>query len=150
MNKRKSLSKAEIVLIILALISIPLYGVALFQGGMSVWWFIGDALVMLALIVTVILPNLLKQMLRKEKRKQKAGVNLNRIRYWLLSVPCTLAVVGPMIQLAILTNHGTTPFFVGIGFIGAFVLAGSLFVSEKLYQRYDGNDRFSAGNTDES
>lgn len=104
MNKRKSLSKAEIILIILALISIPLYGVALFQGGMSVWWFIGDALVMLALIVTTILPKLLKQMLRKEKRKQKAGVNLNRVRYWLLSVPCTLAVVGPMIQLAILTN----------------------------------------------
>ena len=141
MNKRKSLSKAEIVLIILAFISIPLYGVALIKGGMSVWWFIGDALVMLALIATIILPNLLKQMLRKEKRKQKAGVNPNRVRYWLLSVPCTLAVVGPMIELAILTNHSATPFFVGIGLIGALVLTGSLFVSEKLYQRYDENER---------
>ena len=141
MNKRKSLSKAEIVLIILALISIPLYGVALFKGGMSVWWFIGDALVMMALIATIILPDLLKQMLRKEKRKQKAGVNPNRVRYWLLSVRCTLAVVVSMIELAILTNHSTTPFFVGIGLIGTLVLAGSLFVSEKLYQRYDENDR---------
>lgn len=140
MNKRRSLSKAEIVLVILALISIPLYGIALFQGGMSVWWFIDDTLMMLALIVTVILPNLLKQMLWKEKRKQKAGVNLNRVRYWLLSVPCTLAVVGPMIQLAILTNHSSPPFFVGIGLIGVLLLAGSLFVSEKLYQRYDEND----------
>lgn len=141
MNKRKSLSKAEIVLIILALISIPLYGVALFKGGMSVWWFIGDALVMLALIAIIILPNLLKQMLRKEKRRQKAGVNPNRVRYWLLSVPCTLAVIGAMIELAILTNHSAAPFFVGIGFIGVLVLTGSLFVSEKLYQRYDENDR---------
>lgn len=140
MNKRKSLSKAEIVLLILALTSIPLYGVALFQGGMSVWWFIGDALMMLALIVTIILPNLLKQMLRKEKRKQKAGVNTIRIRYWLLSVPCTVAVVGSMIALAILTNHSATPFFVGIGLIGTLVLTGSLFVSEKLYQRHDESD----------
>ena len=70
MNKRKSLSKAEIILVILALISIPLYAVALFKGGMSVWWYIGDALVMLVLIATVILPDLLKQMLHKRKRKR--------------------------------------------------------------------------------
>jgi hypothetical protein len=140
MNKRKSLSKAEIVLIILALIGIPLYGVALFKGGGFVWWFVGDALVMLALAATIILPNLLKQMMRKEKRKQRAGVNAIRVRYWLLSVPCTLAVVGPMIELAILTNHSTVPFYVGIGFIGMLILAGSIFVSEKLYQRYDEND----------
>lgn len=140
MNKRKSLSKAEIVLIILALISIPLYALALFMGGMSAWWFIGDALMMLALIVIVILPNLLKQMMSKEKRKQKAGMNAIRVRYWLLSVPCTLAVVGPMLQLAILTNHGTTPFYVGIGLIGTLVLIGSIFASEKLYQRYGEND----------
>lgn len=140
MNKRKSLSKAEIVLIILALISIPLYALALFMGGMSVWWFISDALMMLALIAIVILPNLLKQEFRKEKRKQKAGVNVIRVRYWLLSIPCTLAVVGPLLQLAILTNHGTIPFYVSIGLIGTLVLAGSIFVSEKLYQRYDEND----------
>jgi len=140
MNKRKSLSKAEIVLIILALISIPLYAMALFMGGMSAWWFIGDVLMMMALIVIVILPNLLKQMMRKEKRKQKAGMNAIRVRYWLLSVPCTQAVVGPMLQLAILTNHDTTPFYVGIGLIGTLVLIGSIFASEKLYQRYDEND----------
>lgn len=69
MNTKSALKKAEIVLGILLMISVPLYALALFKGGISSWWYLGDAVVIIAWISLFILPNLLKQM--KEERKQK-------------------------------------------------------------------------------
>ncbi len=63
-------------------------------------------------------------------------MNSTRFRYWFLSAPITLAVVGVMIEWAIYTNHGTTPFYVFVGIIGFFVLVGCAFGGEKLYQKY--------------
>jgi hypothetical protein len=63
-------------------------------------------------------------------------MNVTRFRYWFLSVPITIAVVGVMIEWAIYTRHDTSFFYAIAGFIGLFVLIGSIFGGEKLYQIY--------------
>lgn len=63
-------------------------------------------------------------------------MNFTRLRCWFFSVPITIGVVGVMIEWALYTNHGTTPFYVFVGIIGFFVFVGSIFGGEKLYQKY--------------
>ena len=70
MKKKVSLNKAEIGLLILMILSVPLYALALKKGGMSSWWYIGDALVIIAWVSIFMLPNLLKKMKQEKKQKE--------------------------------------------------------------------------------
>ena len=63
-------------------------------------------------------------------------MNATRFRYWFLSVPITITVVGVMIEWTIYTHHDTSLFYGIAGLIGLFVLVGSIFVGEKLYQKF--------------
>jgi hypothetical protein len=63
-------------------------------------------------------------------------MNFTRIRYWFLSVPITLTVVGIMIEWAVYTRHDSFLFYEITGLIGLLVLIGSILGGEKLYQIY--------------
>ncbi len=67
MDKKRSLGKAEIGLFILMILSIPLYALALFNGGLSALWYIGEALVMIVWILAFILPKILKELKKARK-----------------------------------------------------------------------------------
>lgn len=63
-------------------------------------------------------------------------MNFKRFQYWFLSAPITLGVVAVMIEWAMYTHHDTSSFYVIVGLVGIFVLIGSVFGGEKLYQKY--------------
>ncbi len=63
-------------------------------------------------------------------------MNELRFRYWFLSAPITLGVVGVMIEWAIYTHQDTSSFYVLTGLIGFFVLGICTYGGEKLYQKY--------------
>ncbi len=69
MDKKPSLNKAEIVLIILLIISGPLYALALIERGIFGWCYVGCVVVTIAWMLIFVLPNLLKRM--KQERQQK-------------------------------------------------------------------------------
>ena len=69
MKTRPPVTKAERILCVLVLLSIPVYGLALFMGGTFTWLYIGYALVIMAWIAIFVLPSILKQFFPRQKRR---------------------------------------------------------------------------------
>lgn len=64
-------------------------------------------------------------------------MNFTRFRYWFLSAPITLMMVGIIIAWAMAAHQDSSSFYVIVGLIGILVLVAGIFGGEKLYQKFE-------------
>jgi hypothetical protein len=67
-------------------------------------------------------------------------MNSTRFRCWIVGVKVTAVLVGllwaVMTDVALATHHDASSFDWIVGLVGFFILGGSIFGGEKLYQKY--------------